>query len=369
MPTRTFTGIDLGSYSALFTVGPTSSGAAPSELTPSQGVVSIFGSIASVVSPSSQLTFTYRVSGLFDFDSFPSIPDNALVTRIRIKRAASFNATVENSITNDPGAGGNFVVQSVAEFDMTVEAGVTPCPELTLTDNALDFQGPITPGNTGTSQATINASDAYSAETILDFSGSPISKADLIANYSLLTFYIGATLDNLTSSASGLGTQQAASANIDYTFDLNNFQFIVEWDEVFQFTIDPPTLSNVDRGQEVIIESDPLDPDALQLDQLTLELDGIPITPTTQTANLLIFYIPLDFPNEGDMELVAIGNGTQFSGSIALAAYTILVTNGSGIYVLSLGKTNDTLYSSERDGTTVDVKIPDPFAKTGFVGG
>lgn len=60
------------------------------------------------------------------------------------------------------------------------------------------------------------------------------------------------------------------------------------------------------------------------------------------------------------------GRGRQFSGTVPLAAFTILVARGSGIYRFIPNKANDTLYNSERDGETHDVKIPNPLGKTGF---
>lgn len=58
--------------------------------------------------------------------------------------------------------------------------------------------------------------------------------------------------------------------------------------------------------------------------------------------------------------------GTQFSGSVPLGTFTIIESEGSGLYRFVMGKTNDTLYTAERDGTTYDVKIPNPGGKTGF---
>lgn len=58
--------------------------------------------------------------------------------------------------------------------------------------------------------------------------------------------------------------------------------------------------------------------------------------------------------------------GTQFSGSVPLGEFTVLVANASGIYTFVEGKTNDTLYTAARDGETYNVKIPNPGARTGF---
>lgn len=61
--------------------------------------------------------------------------------------------------------------------------------------------------------------------------------------------------------------------------------------------------------------------------------------------------------------------GTTFSGSVDLAPIIITMANASGIYFLSVNKTNDTLYDNINAPDTTDVKIPDPFIKTGFIGG
>ncbi len=71
-------------------------------------------------------------------------------------------------------------------------------------------------------------------------------------------------------------------------------------------------------------------------------------------------------PPDVPVPITIIAYGPGFSGSVPLGNFVILVTKGSGIYQFVNGKTNDTLYSSTRDGTTYDVKIPNPFAKTGF---
>jgi hypothetical protein len=46
-----------------------------------------------------------------------------------------------------------------------------------------------------------------------------------------------------------------------------------------------------------------------------------------------------------------------------------LLKNVSGIYTMVLGKTNDTLYDRQTGQPNVDVKIPDPIFKTGYLGG
>lgn len=71
-------------------------------------------------------------------------------------------------------------------------------------------------------------------------------------------------------------------------------------------------------------------------------------------------------PLTAPIPVVIICGGPGFSGTVVLGNFIILVANGSGIYRFSFGKTNDTLYHATRDGTTYNVKIPNPGGKTGF---
>lgn len=141
----------------------------------------------------------------------------------------------------------------------------------------------------------------------------------------------------------------------------------------FTYTLDPPDGSDVDAGNDdeggnlITIASAPGNP--LDLSHVTISVACGPITIVEQTASIFKFYLPILCNGAGPTDIMATGDGTQFSGSVSLGTLNILLTNASGIYTLVPGKTNDTLYSSLRDGTTRNVKIPNPFAKTGFIGG
>lgn len=136
----------------------------------------------------------------------------------------------------------------------------------------------------------------------------------------------------------------------------------------FTYTPSPASGSSVDKSQLITITSTGL-AGSLDLSQLTLSVSCGTIVPIIQTATLLTFLIPAACSGAGMVSIIATGNGIQFSGSYPLATFNVLLTNASGIYTLVENKTNDTLYSSLRDGTTRNVKIPDPFIKTGFVDG
>lgn len=61
--------------------------------------------------------------------------------------------------------------------------------------------------------------------------------------------------------------------------------------------------------------------------------------------------------------------GTQFSGSAVLAPVLTLLADSSGIYSIVPNKISDTLYVGAGSSLTADNKIPNPFIKTGFIGG
>jgi len=74
------------------------------------------------------------------------------------------------------------------------------------------------------------------------------------------------------------------------------------------------------------------------------------------------FYNPVMVPPDA----VALGNGgLTLDGSTTIT----MLKNISGIYTLVPGKTNDTMYDRQSGQASVDVKIPDPTAKTGYIGG
>lgn len=136
----------------------------------------------------------------------------------------------------------------------------------------------------------------------------------------------------------------------------------------FQYELNPVDGSNVNVGDQVTITSDLNDPDHLQLDQLDIELGDTPVTPETQTEDELTFRVPVGF--SGSFIINAIGNGVQFSGTVPLGTLQVLYADASGIYRIVLNKTSDTVYedSGSGDPTTIDIKIPNPFIKTGYIG-
>lgn len=87
-------------------------------------------------------------------------------------------------------------------------------------------------------------------------------------------------------------------------------------------------------------------------------------------------YSIVETAKDGWSTSISVSNGDD-AGAITLGSgetVTVTVTNieipniGSGIYKVTPGKRNDTLFSNASQEQTVDVKIPDPFIKSAYLG-
>ena len=151
-------------------------------------------------------------------------------------------------------------------------------------------------------------------------------------------------------------------------YDIVNFSFTVDpQPAVLGDTITVGATDALDEVDEIHITY--IDPVSGEVVDTTVPQSAfLTQTPTEITFILSSAYVPSDFA--GDVMLWGVGNGTQFSGTIALGVLAILIENGSGLYRLVARKTNDTVYISSATGDdTQDVAFPDPFFQTGYVGG
>jgi hypothetical protein len=144
-----------------------------------------------------------------------------------------------------------------------------------------------------------------------------------------------------------------------------------------QSTIITPT-DPIETGDTVTVTSDPAGINPIDFSQLltaTLEWTDSGGTPhsisipsilwITFTLHLWRFTIPAGVT--GPIVFLRI-TSTEFSGTVTLGRLmTIFFLNATGIYTLTPGKTNDTLYDNDNGGT-IDAKFPNPFWKTGFIG-
>jgi len=411
MPVRTYTGLDLINYSETDNTGEVEALGTVSRLVVpiSQAVLSLVASGNGASSTPSAFDIeafgSVDVHGELDFDVFPSIPDNAVIMRIRAKMEATITAQSNATI---PLNGGLVAVGGKVSW-------VTNALELTdLTIVVDDNMGP------GVNlSVTQNASITFSTEQVLDFSPVGITKAQLVADYTDHDWALECEHANPTISRDSTATTGAVG-DFSNTVTLNNFQFIVEYESGPEVSL-TPSGGNVESGQIIQVSSPDVDPQTLtyaalqgnKVIPIPISPEGeleIPAPPTDPCLDCLTGCTECDdcfTVCEEDLEgeacqacmeacldclincledledaeecqdstqdppaaipIVIICSGPPFpGGSVPLGNFTILVANASGIYHLVDGKAEDTLYSSVRDGTTFDVKIPNPGAKTGF---
>lgn len=146
------------------------------------------------------------------------------------------------------------------------------------------------------------------------------------------------------------------------------------------FSYNLPVPSHpVQTGSSITVTSNPSDTspmDFTQIETITVNYTDSNGNPqsiavsniATQTINELIFDLP-DITADSPGSILIEITSTQFSGTVILGKLiTIYFINAPGIYQLTPGQYFDTVYDIENGGT-VDVAIPDPSWKTGFVGG
>jgi hypothetical protein len=105
---------------------------------------------------------------------------------------------------------------------------------------------------------------------------------------------------------------------------------------------------------------------ATYIDNTTGELITVVQTMVTQTPGTITFAltgIPASYIDDVVIELfLGLTVGTVYVGALQ-----VLLTDVSGIYTISPNKRNDTLYDRNNPGETIDVAIPTPKAKLGFI--
>lgn len=407
MPERTYSGIDLEYYDTIFTAGFGPNPATPG--TPSQGVLSLFISVNWPGGSDSIYSASYlQAFGYFNYSAEPDpIPAGSLISEIDF--SWSIHAALAASSNNGPGPGNQSIAECRAKFNAIIGSE-------SMVNNNVDEQD--SNSGFGAVNASVNIDDDFSIHTIITFDP-PISKIDFQDGYSQLALHVGMDEPGLNAFADGIDT---VSASITGAMNLDNFTLKVTYEEgPTQFTVQPPggdqppgqILTVTGPGaaeQDYFFETEdgiiPVKPKIVGPDEVIIELpypatdpclDCFPECPSCDAA-----FAPCDadFTSEACQEamqecldclaacledlslaeecqesshnppstppIVTLVVGTQFSGNVPLGQFTILNADGSGLYRFVIGQRHDTLYAPDRDGTTYDVKIPNPGAKTGF---
>lgn len=414
MPSRTFTGIDLLNYN--FVATPTltqiNGSATANGVNTSQGVATgtISGSINTVVGCDVEAQIEINISGDLPYDAFPALPSNVQVTGIDVQVEMSFNVSGSGTSAFPWDMGCNGTAEILADGS----AGNIPFTALDLSQSDTD----------SANNPSVSISQSRTLSThFTDTFGTPMSRADFVAQYQTL-------LINLIISGAGFRFfPQTITGAFSGTITLNNFRFLINYEDL-PVTMSPAGGQSVESGSRVTLTSDDIDMTGL-VPGLVIGDKIVVLDPDSVSPTELVFTIPepatpeclecfddcpdcddcitaceddfdsaecqecleecfdcllecLDFeglaeeclgaiPEDSDPQPVTVvlndPTGTQFSGTVPLGTLFVITANGSGIYRIVTNKTNDTIYSSVRDGSTYDTKIPNPKFKTGFVRG
>lgn len=266
-----------------------------------------------------------------------------------------------------PAAGGqvncfgndNFVL--IPDSDgIYLDAAVVP-----ISENALPPGFTITPGTTALVANIIAAIGTCSYRMRIGAATSPLTTDSLA--YSTVP---ALTMNGLLATTVGMditGIDILNAVSMKYIAIIGQYEIVS-----YIFTV---SAGPYNPGDTVNITTDGSNPDLLNITEIQLayfdalgEEQELIILP----ANFLLWtdaHLGFVLPDE-DIEGPAVITGTLFGGSVPIATISVLFVNGSGIYRIVTNKTNDTVYlDSSVDDSTVTLKIPNPFIKTGFIGG
>ncbi len=353
--------------------------------------VSVPDLLVTGVTPSPSLSLglsgNYDVGGAVDFDSIiTEIPDAAQITKVEVIASADFHAAIDTDAAQITTCKVKSESDCAGKVKLQIPTGFTPLTDIEISDTDSDVDGSF-------DTTTSTQADAAVASTFInkvwDMTVDPgqyplgyITRAQLVSQFS--SQKIRVVRDGSFSFVFGNVDMQlvfpAVTGHIQYTFTslfnvtVSGWLMTVTWEFPLSWTLNVPT-DPIEEGDEVTAES-PL-VDGIDFEQVTtaaLEwtdsggFHSIPITIFSATAPTnWIFTVP---PGTLGPFVHVVITSTQFSGSVDLGKLvTIFFLNATGIYTLVPGKTNDTIYDNAEPGTTVDVKIPNPTFKTGFIGG
>jgi len=349
MPQRTFSALDVINFNLDVnnTPGNTSdivgSGTAFNDILASatDSIVAGDGHIISVGG--------FNAIGNFDFQIIPAIPLNALITQVKARYAGSISLIA--SAERD--AFGAIVPTMFVQLNPTGFSG----NDLFVADTTPVFSPYLF---TDGQDYTLDSS-----EDIVDFDPA-LTYDELVAQYGTLEFLGVISLD--LDSQGGVDSAASFQAIIQIT----SLELIVTYDEgpiSNDFTLDTTEAA---KGDKVSISS--IQGGLEDVEEIQVTIGGktfkIPkIDWWFASPNQIIYYNPANEDGEATILLIGPKLGTQFSGSVSLGTMTILFEDTSGIYRIVKGKPTDTLYDPDRSGAVIIVKIPDPYAATGFVDG
>jgi hypothetical protein len=308
--------------------------------------------VAAATTASCTVIGTVRHTFDINYDNFPnSVPDNALIKKITYRRPASINFSGTGNSTQTSAFNQNSpTVQSM----FPTEAGAVRVDSLVGTDADIVLLNITNPASYITKDQLIAAwsefDRTYGIVTSAQDAGTPPRNSTEILS---------------------LGLDPSWTVTVEYVIGPFSFQFAIPQPEQLQESDEVNIISNPDGDPSETMDMEDITQIDIQFpdpnDLTTLITINVPQPWVTVETNLLTFLVPNLLGFQPTVIEVVI-QSTQFSGSVAKQLYTIFFVSASGMYQLVPGKTSDTLYIEQQPGNTIDVKIPNPGARTGFFG-
>lgn len=423
MPQRTYNGIDLINYFTNVQHNFDPIPATPS--TPSQGVALLFVSYTWSGGPDSISCTSYiDIFGELDYSVFPAIPAGALINEIdfswsinSVQAAASDNGPAPGNQSSAAASAlftanlGGFPFTASGQSVQDAQSAYGPVnASVNINDNfnnhsIITFNPPITKAELQTAYFQLQLHIGFDGSGIsayadgIDTVSASITGTVSVSNFNLVITYENGPISSGITITPGSGNVEPGQILVVTTDPTNpNAPDLEELDYaaitsdgkvipiIPQFIYDPETGEIIQVWLEApypaadpcfdcfpgcpectaaFASCEDLSSDecaeAMQecLDCLVNCLEDLQLAEECQQSS--------GNPPESPVLVIIIASGgTQFSGNVTLGSFVILVANGSGLYRFTTGLAHDTLYTADRDGTTYNVKIPNPGARTGF---
>lgn len=298
-----------------------------------------FNRVGSAIATDDNAKVSLKINAELDFTDFPSIPASATISKVEV------DLTISGVTT---GTGGAHLLR-IAIFRA---GGATLLEQQTTGVQVV----PV----------TLNTPINYTDNT-------GYTRSQLITQYSELELWFDAI-----SSSAGLRTADLTTSafTLTVTYDLESYSWYIKPKIKVVNGKKVRTINNI-SNDIITVSVDEEPPKGYELWGERGKGSDYPNGPTYlwwTSHDFYAFYIYspispglLSFPFD---EWVALPEGEVpvcvGCLTMTLDALEVLVADASGVYTLVKNKKDDTLYNRETEDTT-DVKIPNPFARTGFI--
>lgn len=208
----------------------------------------------------------------------------------------------------------------------------------------------------------------------LNFTGSDVTFTHTVTPTpsTLATFFgtnFGVNADG--SGLSGSSTFRIYSIWLEGTYELQNFSWYIKPSIQKVNGKDIVTIASEDDIIQVADGEDP--PEGYEFYGTDDDYPDGPLFVYWESNEEYLFFIysPID-PSFGDIVWTMLPGAPTCDGciTVAMGALEVLLANASGIYTLVTNKTSDSLYTRESFSVfvdTIDVKIPNPTIRFGFI--